>query len=186
MAGMPFTITVSAVVNDGVTLDSSYSATQSIAFSGPSGSAVYPSTVTFASGQATASINLATAETTVINPNVTNRSELASSALTVNPGVPAQLAFTQQPGGGVGGTVWAQQAVLVLRDSSGSMVTGAAQDVTLAIQNNTGGGTLSGTSTVAVNHACLMKRRGTSLSQRYDSNLRFGFRRVLGLFTITA
>ena len=74
-----------------------------------------------------------------------------SGTITVTPGTANKLAFTTQPSGGSTGTVWTIQPVVTLQDSSGNTVTGTAQNVTLAIQNNPGSGTLSGTKTVAVN-----------------------------------
>jgi len=71
---------------------------------------------------------------------------------TVTPGVASNLVFTTQPGGGTGGVAWTTQPVVTLEDASGNTVTGTAQNVTVAIQNNAGpGGVLSGTTTVAVN-----------------------------------
>ena len=71
---------------------------------------------------------------------------------TVTVGPAAQLAFTTQPGGGTGGTAWSTQPAVKLEDAGGNTVTGTAQNVTLAIQNNAGpGGVLSGTTMVAVN-----------------------------------
>ena len=74
-----------------------------------------------------------------------------SAAFTVNPGAASQLVFTTQPGGGTAGTAWTAQPVVTLEDANGNTVTGTAQNVILAIQNNAGGGSLSGTTTVAVN-----------------------------------
>jgi hypothetical protein len=62
-----------------------------------------------------------------------------------------KLAFTTQPGNGTGGSAFSTQPAVTLQDQFGNTVTGTAQDVTLAIQNNAGSGTLSGTKTVAVN-----------------------------------
>jgi hypothetical protein len=62
-----------------------------------------------------------------------------------------KLAFTTDPSGGTGGIAWTTQPAVALQDQFGNTVTGTAQDVTLAIQNNAGpGGTMSGTTTVAV------------------------------------
>lgn len=75
----------------------------------------------------------------------------ASSSFNITSGSATQLVFTTQPGGGTAGQAWTTQPVVTLEDASGNPVTGTAQNVTLAIQNNAGGGTLSGTTTVAVN-----------------------------------
>jgi Subtilase family/Divergent InlB B-repeat domain len=68
-------------------------------------------------------------------------------------GPAAKLAFTTSPSNSTAGTAFGTQPVVTLQDVNGTTVTGTAQTVTLAIQNNPGGGTLSGTTAVAVNTA---------------------------------
>ena len=64
----------------------------------------------------------------------------------------ARLAFTTSPGGGTAGVPFAVQPVVTLQDGFGNTVTGVPQTVTLAIQNDAGGGsTLSGTKILALN-----------------------------------
>jgi hypothetical protein len=70
---------------------------------------------------------------------------------TVNSGPADKLVFTTQPGNGAGGAAFSTQPVVTLQDQFGNTVTGTSQNVTLAIQNNPGSATLSGTTTVAVN-----------------------------------
>src|SRR5206468_1309262 len=65
-------------------------------------------------------------------------------------GPAAKLAFTASPGNSTAGNAFGTQPVVTLQDAIGNTVTGTAQSVTVAIQNNPGGGTLSGTTTVAV------------------------------------
>jgi len=72
-------------------------------------------------------------------------------SISISVGTATQLVFTTQPGGGTAGTAWATQPAVTLEDAGGNVVTSTAQSVTLAIQNNPGGGTLSGTATAAVN-----------------------------------
>ena len=76
-----------------------------------------------------------------------------SSAFNITPGTAVKLALTTQPdGAATGGVAFPTQPVVTLQDVGGNTVTGTAQNVTLAIQNNAGpGGVLSGTKTVAVN-----------------------------------
>jgi 5-hydroxyisourate hydrolase-like protein (transthyretin family) len=82
----------------------------------------------------------------------TSAGAVVSSAFNITTGAAAQLAFTTQPGGGAAGAAWTPQPVVTLEDVDGNTVTGTAQNVTLAIQNNAGpGGVLSGTTMVAVN-----------------------------------
>ena len=77
-----------------------------------------------------------------------------STNVVVSAGAANKLVFTTQPGGGTGGTAWPTQPVVTLQDAYGNTVTGTAQNVTLAIQNNAGpGGVLGGTKTVALNTA---------------------------------
>lgn len=66
-------------------------------------------------------------------------------------GPASQLVFTTQPGGGTAATAWSTQPQVTLEDAEGNTVTGTSQNVTLTIQSNPGGGTLSGTNMVAVN-----------------------------------
>jgi hypothetical protein len=70
----------------------------------------------------------------------------------VSVGAASKLAFTTQPGSSPSGVAFPTQPAVTLQDAYGNTVTGTAQNVTLAIQNNAGpGGVLSGTKTVAVN-----------------------------------
>ncbi|MBA7696795.1 hypothetical protein ES703_105447 [subsurface metagenome] len=59
--------------------------------------------------------------------------------------------FTQQPGGASAGVVWAQQPMVRLHDPYGNTVhTDDSTEISLAINTNPGGGTLGGTTAVAV------------------------------------
>ncbi|MGD0090295.1 MAG: putative Ig domain-containing protein, partial [Planctomycetota bacterium] len=80
----------------------------------------------------------------------------ASSTLTgatSNPfnilGPPAKLAFGQGPGNTVAGASIAPAVTVLVQDANGYTVTNDTSSVTLAIGMNAGGGTLSGTKTVA-------------------------------------
>ena len=73
-----------------------------------------------------------------------------SGNFNIAPLAASQLAFTTSPGGGTGGTAWDVQPVVTLQDQYGNTVTGTAQDVTLAIQDNAASGTLNGTLTVTL------------------------------------
>ena len=71
----------------------------------------------------------------------------------------------RSPGGGTGGTAWPQQPAVTLEDAGGNTVTGTAQNVTLAIQNNAGpGGVLSGTADGGGEHHDRVWRRSAGLS----------------------
>lgn len=90
-AGSSFNITLTATLADEVTIDTSYSGTKTISYSGPStanGAPVYTTSVDFISGQSTTVIatTLKKAETTAITATDGSLTGLASSSLTVNPG----------------------------------------------------------------------------------------------------
>ena len=90
--------------------------------------------------------------TATATAGLTELTPVTSGNIVFSPGAAAQLAFTTQPGGGDAGEAWAAQPAVTLRDAYGNAVTGTAQTVTLAIQNDAGpGGVLSGTKTMAVN-----------------------------------
>ena len=75
-----------------------------------------------------------------------------SAALTVTGPVPTQLAFSSQPTSSTAGANVSPAVEVEVRDASGNRVTTARNAVTIAIGNNAGGGTLSGTAIVnAVN-----------------------------------
>ncbi len=72
-----------------------------------------------------------------------------SGTITVTPGPAAQLAFVQQPTDGASGTAISPAVTVHIRDAGGNLVTTSTQTVTVALGANPGGGTLSGTLSVA-------------------------------------
>ena len=94
---------------------------------------------------------------------------VTSGPFNITNGVPAQLVFQTQPGGGTGGTPWisANQPTVWIEDSQGHLVTSDQSTVTLAIGNNPGNGTLSGCSSatavngVATFTGCTIDKAGT-------------------------
>src|SRR6185295_16654438 len=72
-----------------------------------------------------------------------------SIAFNITAGAADHLAFGSQPTGGVAGAGLAPAVQVVVQDAFGNTVTSSSASVTLAIGNNPGGGTLSGTTTVA-------------------------------------
>ncbi len=74
---------------------------------------------------------------------------VASSAFDITPGAATQLAFTGQPSTETAGAPITPAVQVTVRDAQGNTVTGFTGDVTVAIGTNPGGGTLSGTTTVA-------------------------------------
>jgi hypothetical protein len=74
-----------------------------------------------------------------------------TNAVTVY-GPAAKLAFSQQPANAAAGTSISPAITVLVQDSSGNTVLNSSASITMAIANNPGGGTLSGTTTVnAVN-----------------------------------
>ncbi len=71
----------------------------------------------------------------------------ANVAVTVTPGAAAALAIRTQPVGTTSGSALAAQPVIEIRDLAGNLVTSSTASVTVTI--GSGGGTLSGSTTVA-------------------------------------
>ena len=94
---------------------------------------------------------------------------VTSGPFNITNGVPAQLVFQTEPGGGTGGTPWisANQPTVAIEDSQGHVVTSDQSTVTLAMGNNPGNGTLSGCSSatavngVATFTGCTIDKAGT-------------------------
>src|SRR5438093_2509073 len=70
-----------------------------------------------------------------------------SNSFTISPAVAKRLVFTGQPSTSPAGSATTPAIRVTARDSFGNTATGFAANVTLAIGNNAGGGTLSGTAT---------------------------------------
>jgi hypothetical protein len=132
-AGTPFNVTVTATT-DGTTVNTAYTGTHSITFSGPTGSPSYPSTVSFSSGVGTASITLVKAETTTITATDGTIIGTPSSSLTVNPGTINSYVVTAA-------SPQQTNAVFVVtvtaKDSSGNTVT-SDNSTTVTMTSNSG------------------------------------------------
>jgi len=74
---------------------------------------------------------------------------VTSSAFDIIPGTATHLAFTQQPSTTVAGAAISPAVQITALDPAGNPVPGFTGDVTVALGNNSGGGTLGGTTTVA-------------------------------------
>ena len=72
-----------------------------------------------------------------------------STAFNVTVGTAAQLAFTVLPSNTPAGVAISPNVAVSVRDASGNTVTSATNSITVAIGNNPGASTLSGTATVA-------------------------------------
>jgi hypothetical protein len=72
-----------------------------------------------------------------------------SSSFNITPGMGTQLVFGQQPSNTLAGATISPSVTVKVEDSLGNVVTTDTSNVTVAIGTNPGGGTLSGTTTVA-------------------------------------
>jgi ribulose-5-phosphate 4-epimerase/fuculose-1-phosphate aldolase len=72
-----------------------------------------------------------------------------SGTVSVTAGAAAQLVFSVQPSNTAAGAAITPAVQVSITDASGNLVTGATDNVTVAIGTNPGSGTLSGTATVA-------------------------------------
>ncbi|MFP2932499.1 beta strand repeat-containing protein, partial [Pyxidicoccus sp. 3LG] len=77
---------------------------------------------------------------------------VASSAFNITPAAPMSLVFVQQPTSAPAGASITPAVRVALNDAFGNRVTDATGNVSLALGNNPGGGTLSGTTQVAVSN----------------------------------
>ncbi len=138
-AGGAFAVVLNATTN-GTTTDTSYTGAHAVSFSGPgtspSGSApVYPGSVTFSAGVATASVTLVDAETTTMT--VTDGIRTGSAPLTVAPGASERLGFSSSTPSCASGAVTVAalgtftSKVTVLDHYANPVPQGAAISVTL-------------------------------------------------------
>ena len=70
-----------------------------------------------------------------------------SDPFDITPGAAAQLAFRTEPSDAAAGTAISPAIEVEIRDAGGNLVSDATNAVTIAIDTNPGGGTLSGTAT---------------------------------------
>ncbi|WP_224369201.1 beta strand repeat-containing protein [Hyalangium versicolor] len=105
--------------------------------------------VNFAAGSATALVTLRTVGTQIVTAkDMTNPTVQGSGSTSVTPGSATGLRFVAQPAHSVAGTPIQPAVKVELVDSYGNSVTTSTESVTLALEDNPGGGTLSGTTTV--------------------------------------
>ena len=84
-----------------------------------------------------------------LNATSAGLASATSSAFNVTPGVAAKLAFTVQPTNTAAGSAITPAVQVTVQDAQGNTVTTATNAISMAIGTNPGGGTLSGTTTVA-------------------------------------
>ena len=144
MAGTSFNITLTAVDTNNV-IDTTYSGTKTISYSGPASSPsgyapVYTTSVTFSGGQATGvAMTLNDAQTTTVTATDGSVTGVASSSLTVVAAPANKLAMKTEPSSSVtaGGTFSTPPAVFV-EDIYGNVVTTDGSTVTATVQAGTG------------------------------------------------
>ena len=81
--------------------------------------------------------------------NNTTITSQPSNPFTISQGFPVKLVFTTEPGNGTGGSPLSTQPRITIEDNSNNTDLGDNSEITLSIQNNPGGGTLSGCSAQA-------------------------------------
>src|SRR2546426_245949 len=104
------------------------------------------------SGQASFTVKDTVAQSvTYTARDTTDSITIAQTAtVTFTAGAASKLAFSQQPTNTTAGQPIAPAVTVQVQDQLGNPVTSSAASVTMAIQNNPGGGTLSGTLPIAV------------------------------------
>jgi protocatechuate 3,4-dioxygenase beta subunit len=124
-------------------------ATVVIAATGTGNTITQPAGPTNSSGMATGTLWSTVPGSKTVSATANGVAITQTAGVTVSPGAPAVLAFLTQPSNVLAGATMSPAVQVGIRDALGNLVTGATNDVTVAIGNNAGGGTLSGTLTVA-------------------------------------
>ena len=145
-AGVPVTATIRAVDSVGATA-TGYSGQAALSSSDPL--AAPPSPVSFTAGVSSPSITFYTPGTRTLTATDTVTPAITGTgSTTVAVGAPAALSFTVPPSATGAGAVITPSVQVAILDAYGNP-TASTASVTLAIGTNPGGGTLSGTATVA-------------------------------------
>ncbi|WP_233262159.1 S8 family serine peptidase [Vitiosangium sp. GDMCC 1.1324] len=147
LANTPVTFSLTAVDAVGV-VATGYSGSAS--FTSSDAAAVLPSTATFSGGVAS---GLSATFKTVGSQSLTAKDTATpsiSGSSTTHVRVPTNLVITTQPSHTVAGTSISPAITVGLLDQDGNPVAAGSFNVTLSIANNAGGGSLSGTTTVAM------------------------------------
>jgi len=149
-AGTSFTITVSAENASNAVMTSF---TGNVSFTSSDGLAGLPAAYTFTAadkGVHTFTVTLKTAGSETVT--ATSGSVSGIDTVTVNPGAPTHLAFSQQPANATVGTTLPTVTVTEL-DAYGNVATqDSTTRITLALGTNPGGATLTGGGAVTVSH----------------------------------
>jgi subtilase family serine protease len=149
MAGNSFTVTVTALDANNNPVPS-YAGT--VHFTSSDSQAGLPPDTTLANGTGNFSVTLRTAGSqTVTVTDTANGSITGSATVSVSPASASTLVFGQQPGNTAPGAVISPAVTVRVLDAYNNLVTSDNSDqVTLAIGNNPGAGTLNGTTTMTV------------------------------------
>ena len=152
-AGVSFAVVMTATTN-GVTVDSSYTGTKTITFSGPgsspSGAApVYPATVNFVAGVGTATVTLVRAET--VSLQATDGTRVGATSVTVAAATAARLGYTGSTPSCAAGSVIVGNggtftSFVTLFDTYGNPATASVAQVIALASAPSGTGTLTPTS----------------------------------------
>src|SRR5438132_12379289 len=84
-----------------------------------------------------------------LTPSATGAGRATSAAFNITAGTATQLVFSAQPSTEIAGAAITPAVQVTALDASNNTATGFTGNVTVAIGTNAGGGTLSGTTTVA-------------------------------------
>jgi adhesin/invasin len=120
-------------------------ATVVLAASGSGNTLTQPSLATNGSGVATGSLTATVAESKTVSATIDGVGITQTATVVVQPDVATHLVFTAQPTNVTAGATIAPNVVVTARDALGNVATGFSGTVTVSIQNNPGGDTLSGT-----------------------------------------
>src|SRR6185295_13828054 len=151
VAGAFLSPAVQVAIVDAFGNQTSSSATVALAIAGgPPGATLGGTTSrTAVGGMATfTDLSLTTSGTYALSASAIGFTSITSSAFTIGAGAASQLVFTVQPSSATAGTSIAPGVQVSLLDAFGNQ-TGSTANVTVALGNNPGGGTLSGTLTRA-------------------------------------
>ena len=156
-AGTPFSVTVQSqdAENNPANVTSATSITLSKATGGSTLSGNGSLTGTIANGANNVTINTpvySMADTMTLTASATagmSLTAVTSGGIVFSAGVPTKLAFIQQPTTAIAGASISPAMTVLVQDANGNTVLGDTSNVSLALSSNPGGGTLSGTTTVA-------------------------------------
>ena len=138
------TITVTAKDANGNLIQG---ATVVLAATGSGNTLTQPVGTTNASGVATGTLSSTVAESKTVSATINGTGITQTATVVVNPGTPTNLNYVVGPSTAVSGASIAPAIQVEIRDALNNRVTTATNQISLAIANNAGGGTLSGTVT---------------------------------------